>query len=180
MSPESFESQQKPEPSPKEVFISALEEALVDMEESGRITTEQAREKRESAALIETNFSADPAHDALLFSRAGITGEKEMVDILDNKNPNEENLEAPQALIEYEKWWSKTYGKEITQTEQQELVGFVQELAKTDEEFRKILFESFISTLTENDNGIEDSKNRKWLFISSLSTYGQKFGLHVD
>lgn len=177
----SFESPQSSEQSAKEVFMNALEKELVEMEESGKISAEQAREKREAAALIETNFSEDPAHDALIFSRAGIAGEKEMVDIFDKKKDSKkEGAEAPQALIEYEKWWTKTYGREITSVEQQELVGFAQELAKEDEEFKQILSERFVSELTENENGIEDAKKRRWVFISALSTYGKKFGLSVD
>ena len=91
-----------------------------------------------------------------------------------------ETMEVPQTLIRYEKWWAQTYGRDLTQAEQQELIGFAQELAKDDDEFKQILSERFISELTENENGIEDSKKRKWLFISALSAYAKKFGLSVD
>ena len=83
---------------PKEEFLGALDEELSTMEQSGRITAEQAEEKRKAAALIETGFSDDPKHDALMFSRAGIAGEKETIEILEKKKsketkPSPENLD---------------------------------------------------------------------------------------
>jgi hypothetical protein len=82
---------------PKDEFLGALNEELTAMEQSGRITSEQAEEKRKAAALIETGFSDDPKHDALMFSRAGIAGEKETIEILEKKSkeekPSSENLE---------------------------------------------------------------------------------------
>lgn len=74
---------------PREEFLSALNEELAAMEEAGRITSEQAEEKRKAAALIETGFSDDPKHDALMFSRAGIAGEKETIEILEKKKSKE-------------------------------------------------------------------------------------------
>jgi len=66
------------------------------MEKSGTITKEQAEDKMAAAALIEENFSNDPAHDAFVFSRAGIADKKEMVDILDkNNSPEKETKETP-------------------------------------------------------------------------------------
>lgn len=177
----SFESPISQEESSKEIFISTLENELAEMEKSGRITSEQAQEKRDTAALIEKNFSDDPAYDATIFSRMGIVNEEEMVNLFNKKRDSKkENTEVPQVLIEYEKWWTKTYGREITIVEQQELVGFAQELAKEDKEFRQILSERLISELIENKTGIEDSRNRRWALISALSTYGKKFGLSVD
>ncbi len=83
---------------PKDEFLDALNEELSAMEQSGKISPEQAEEKRKAAALIETGFSDDPKHDALMFSRAGIAGEKEAIEILDKKKSKEaksspENLE---------------------------------------------------------------------------------------
>ena len=83
---------------PKDEFLCALNEELSAMEQSGRISLEQAEEKRKAAALIETGFSDDPKHDALMFSRAGIAGEKETIEILEKKKSKEailfpENLE---------------------------------------------------------------------------------------
>ena len=75
---------------PQDVFRGALNEELTAMEKSGRLTTEQAEEKRQAAALIETGFSDDPKHDALIFSRAGIAEEKELVGIFDKKNAERE------------------------------------------------------------------------------------------
>jgi len=69
----------------KSIFIDALNEELLTLEKSGRISSEQAEEKRKSGALIETGFSDDPKNDALLFSIAGIAGEEELIDIF-NKN----------------------------------------------------------------------------------------------
>ena len=40
--------------------------------------------------MIETGFSDDPKHDALVFSRAGIAGEKETIEILEKKESKEE------------------------------------------------------------------------------------------
>ena len=44
---------------PQDVFRGALNEELTAMEQSGRLTPEQAEEKRQAAALIETGFSDD-------------------------------------------------------------------------------------------------------------------------
>jgi len=74
----------------KDLFINALNEELSTLEKSGRISSEQAEEKRKSASLIETGFSDDPKNDALLFSVAGIAGEKELIDIF-SKNKSKEN-----------------------------------------------------------------------------------------
>ena len=75
---------------PQDVFLGALNEELTAMEQSGRLTPEQAEEKRQAAALIETGFPDDPKHDALIFSRAGIAEEKELVEIFDKKNAERE------------------------------------------------------------------------------------------
>ncbi len=67
---------------PKDVFLGALNEELGVLERSGKISPAEAEEKRKAAAMIETHFSDNPRHDALLFSRAGIAGEKEILSIL--------------------------------------------------------------------------------------------------
>lgn len=71
--------------SPKKIFFSALDQELVDAVNKGKISMERAEEKRKAAALIETGFSDDPKHDALIFSRAGIADEKEMIDLFKSK-----------------------------------------------------------------------------------------------
>ena len=86
-----FEQPPMPQEQPRDIFQKALNDELVKMETSGRLTSEQAEEKRRAAALIETGFSGDPKHDALIFSKAGIAEEKEMVDIL-NKAPENSSL----------------------------------------------------------------------------------------
>ncbi len=72
-------------PNPRDTFLNAVNIEINALEEAGRLTPEQASAKRESAALIEDNFSADPAQDALLFSRAGIADEAEMLEILNKE-----------------------------------------------------------------------------------------------
>ncbi len=69
----------------KEIFLQALDKELTDMESSGNITPEQAKEKRQAATLIETEFSDDPKKDALIFSKAGIAGEAEMIELFQKK-----------------------------------------------------------------------------------------------
>ncbi|MBI4253268.1 hypothetical protein HY623_03795, partial [Candidatus Uhrbacteria bacterium] len=59
-----FEQPPVPQEQPKDIFQKALNDELVKMEASGRLTSEQAEEKRRAAALIETGFSDDPRHDA--------------------------------------------------------------------------------------------------------------------
>jgi len=87
---------------PKDIFQKALDEELVKMETSGILTSEQAEEKRKAAALIETGFSNDPKHDALIFAKAGIAEEKEMVDVLnnasENSTPSSENEISPEEI----------------------------------------------------------------------------------
>ena len=75
---------------PRDAFIESLDKELSAMEKSGRISAKQAEEKRKAAALIETGFSDDPAYDALLFLRAGIAEEKELIEIFDKKNAEKE------------------------------------------------------------------------------------------
>ncbi len=71
--------------SEKDVFQEALNNELIKMEEAGEILPEQAEEKRKAATLIETGFSDDPKHDALLFSRVGIADEKELLELFKRK-----------------------------------------------------------------------------------------------
>ncbi|MFY9493108.1 MAG: hypothetical protein WAP55_01350 [Minisyncoccia bacterium] len=80
---------------PRAIFLGALNDELSAMEKAGRISSEQAEEKRKNASLIETGFSDDPKYDALVFSRAGVADEKELVAIFDNKNAEKE-LSAPE------------------------------------------------------------------------------------
>ncbi len=87
----------------REEFLGALNEELTYMEQSGRITPDQAEEKRKLAALIETGFSNDPMHDALLFSRAGIAKEEEIIEILEKKKHKEASQEKRDQLIQEEK-----------------------------------------------------------------------------
>jgi hypothetical protein len=92
--PKSEEKEEVAE-NPRDVFLGALNNELSAMEKTGRISPEQAEEKRKNAELIETGFSDDPKYDALLFSRAGIANETEFVAILDKKNAETE-LSAPE------------------------------------------------------------------------------------
>jgi hypothetical protein len=72
-----------------------LNDELSAMEKAGTISPKQAEEKRKNAELIETGFSDDPKYDALVFSRAGIATETELVAIFDKKNAETE-LSAPE------------------------------------------------------------------------------------
>ena len=76
-------------PSPQEVFATSVSAEISALEKSGRISKEYAEEKRKSAALVENGFSEDPARDGLLFSRAGIADEKELVEIFNQKGSSE-------------------------------------------------------------------------------------------
>lgn len=71
--------------SEKDVFQEALNDELIKMQEAGEISPDQAEEKRKAAALIETGFSNNQKHDALLFSRAGIADEKELIELFKRK-----------------------------------------------------------------------------------------------
>lgn len=73
--------------SPKGIFLGALNEELAAMERSGKISPAEAEEKRGAAAMIEAGFSDNPRHDALLFSRTGIAGEEEILNILKKGDP---------------------------------------------------------------------------------------------
>lgn len=89
------ERQERVVENPRDIFLGTLNDELSAMEKAGRISPEQAEEKRKNAGLIETGFSDDPKYDALIFSRAGIADEKELVGIFDNKNAETE-LSAPE------------------------------------------------------------------------------------
>lgn len=71
---------------PRDVFLDQVNEELIAMEHTGRISPKQAEEKRKAAAIIEISFSDDPKHDALLFSRAGIAGEEETLGMLKKRS----------------------------------------------------------------------------------------------
>ncbi len=64
----------------KDTFLSALNKKITEMQESGRISSEQAKGKRKAASLIETGLSDDPEHDAEIFALSGIAEEKEIVE----------------------------------------------------------------------------------------------------
>src|SRR3989344_7863219 len=136
---------------PKDTFFNALNEELSVMEKSGRLTPEQAEEKRKSAALIETGFSDDPAYDALVFSRAGIADEKELVQIFDKKN-SEKELAAPEnpevdsliadfvGITESAKQaYGERMGKDISEAEKRELIQAVLSNGRVKRYFERIL-----------------------------------------
>ena len=79
------------EETPRNIFLGALDQELEGLQRSGRISPEQAEEKRRAATLIETGFSDNPGKDASLFSRAGIANEEEIIDVLSPK-PKEASL----------------------------------------------------------------------------------------
>jgi len=118
----------------KDIFIDVLNEELLTLEKSGRISLEQAEGKRKSAALVETGFSDNPKNDALLFSIAGIAGEEELIDIF-NKNKlkekdNKDNKEASDNLKIKEK------RKEVKEKEisEEELIKFLENREPRDTE----------------------------------------------
>ncbi len=87
---------------------------------------------------------------------------------------------APEALLKYEAFWKETYGRNISPEEQLQLVGFAQELAKTDPTFKTILSESLLAEFLDADDGFGQEKARKFALIAALSSYGKRFGLQVD
>lgn len=84
---------EKKEISQKAEFIAALNEELVAMEQTGKISAEQAQGKREAAELIEEGFSEDPKQDALIFSRVGVAGERGLTGIFNQKNQQTDSSE---------------------------------------------------------------------------------------
>lgn len=66
----------------KAEYLEALDKELASLVESGRISPEEAKGKRERADQIETGFSDDLAHDALMFATAGVVSEKERIEII--------------------------------------------------------------------------------------------------
>ena len=87
---------------------------------------------------------------------------------------------APETLLEYEKWWNKTYGREPSQEEVGELVQLAKRLAQEDTRFHELLSDSFMKGFVDSDQGLEETSKRKWALIGALSTYGKEFGLKVD
>ncbi len=118
-----YEHERKNERTSENEFLDALNEELSVMEQAGKITPEQAEEKRKEATLIETGFSKDPKYDALLFSRAGIADEEEMIKIFNKKNAEtqeesegvnkEENI--PKDILEFRNLLNSD--KDITEEE---------------------------------------------------------------
>jgi len=136
---------------PQDVFRGALNEELTAMEQSGRLTPEQAEEKRQAAALIETGFSDDPKHDALIFSRAGIAEEKELVEIFDKKNAERElstseTLEEDNPVADFIKVTEsakQTYGermqKDVPEAEKLELIQAILSNGRVAKYFKSIV-----------------------------------------
>ncbi len=69
----------------KEEFLDALDEKLIEMQRSGRISPEEAKEKREAGVLVENGFSDDLKNDAEIFALSGLADEKEIVDVLEKR-----------------------------------------------------------------------------------------------
>lgn len=88
---------------PKDIFMESLNKELSAMEKSGRLSPEQVKEKIKAATLIETGFSIDPEYDALVFSRAGIADEKEMIEIFNKKKGLEGKTEKAWKGINFER-----------------------------------------------------------------------------
>jgi len=135
---------------PQEVFLNALDEELSAMEQSGTITPDRSEGKRRSASLIETGFSDDPKHDALMFSRAGISEEREMIDILNRSNQDKRSLtpdnvretDPVAGLIEVSESMKRAYGQRlqrgIPDSERAELEWTIRCAGKVGNYFRSI------------------------------------------
>ena len=135
---------------PKDVFLDSLNEELSAMEQSGRITPEQAEEKRKYAALIEFRPLDDPQHYALLFSRAGVADEKELVGIIDEKNAKQElstvedlDEDSPvKDFIEVAESTRHAYGerlqKDISESERLELIQAILGTGRVTRYFKSI------------------------------------------
>src|SRR3990167_208905 len=136
---------------PKDIFFNALNEELSAMEKAGRLSPEQAEEKRKSAALIETGFSDDPVYDALLFSRAGIADEKETIAIFDKKNAEKEltapeNPEVDSSIADFvgitesaRHAYGERMEKNISETERLELIQAVLSNGRVKRYFERIV-----------------------------------------
>ena len=74
---------------PRKLFLDSVEENLQKMLVAGRLTPEEAEDKRHYASLVENGFSEDPRSDALLFSLAGHASEAELIPILNDRRDRE-------------------------------------------------------------------------------------------
>ncbi len=72
-------------PNPTEIFMSSVNEEISALEASGRLSKEQSDEKRKAAGLVEHGFSQDPAHDGLIFARAGVVNEQELIATMNHR-----------------------------------------------------------------------------------------------
>ena len=66
----------------KEDFMKSVNEVVAQLIEEGRITEESAKEKIESAEMIEDNIPEDTAKAAKLFVLSGIADEEELAGLL--------------------------------------------------------------------------------------------------
>lgn len=83
---EGFPASIEKKPSPSETFMASVGAQVDALQASGRLSEEQAREKKESAELVEVGFSKDPAHDGRMFAMAGVVSEEEFISELERKN----------------------------------------------------------------------------------------------
>ena len=148
---EQLKSEEKIVEEPRNVFLGALNDELSAMEKAGRISAEQAEEKRKNATLIETGFSDDPAYDALVFSRAGIADEKELVAIFDKKNAEKElsaseNPEVDSSVADFvgvtesaKRAYGERMEKDISEAEKLELIQVVLSNGRVKRYFERIV-----------------------------------------
>ncbi len=136
---------------PRDVFLGTLKDELSAMEKAGRISPKQAEEKRKNAELIETGFSDDPKYDALLFSRAGVANETELVAIFDKKNAETElsvpeNPEVDSSVADFvgvtesaRHAYGERMGKDISEAEKLELIQAVLSNGRVRRYFKSIV-----------------------------------------
>jgi hypothetical protein len=90
----------------------------------------------------------------------------------------EQTKEVPSEMKDYEKLWAEMYGKPV-EGYYEKLKGLAEQLSGKDEEFSAILDEQIVKNFKENEDS-RSKKNKAWVYISSLSAYGKRFGLTVD
>jgi len=145
------EEKEKVAENPRGIFLRALNKELSEMEKAGRISAEQAEEKRKNASLIEIRLSDDPKYYALLFSRAGVADEKELIAIFDKKNAEKElssfeNPEVDSSVADFvgvtesvKRAYGERMEKDISETEKLELIQAVLSNGRVKRYFERIV-----------------------------------------
>ncbi|MDO8507206.1 MAG: hypothetical protein Q7S53_01410 [bacterium] len=136
----------------KAEYLGALDKELASLVESGRISPEEAKGKRERAEQIKTGFSDDLAHDALMFATAGVVSEKERIEIINKGRKGKSDFKGvnPSDFRTPYDWEEKSDDSEAEPHNE-----------KQKEEFLKALDKELVSMVRSGKISLEEAEGKR-------------------